>query len=294
MDEQKKAFKDKRSEAWRKAKQQNKQPTKKQLNNLVQKVHSMAVLPQQGSIQYLLVQGTIVGLTGNQAANEAVTLRTTNVMADPGTPTVAPASAVDGQSGNVALQFMSDPNTRPANSLTVNNVRYTPVNPGPGSRAPSTINVNGTVYTASVARRICKTLLEYALVSPGSLVDGGCNGGLAGDDCRVLAETELTCKVEGVCDSQTNPMKIGTVAMLIETTEKPIIGIFHQYALYGEGKSVHANNQLRWFGSSVDDNPAQFGGRQCVVSPEGHHIPLCVDTALPYMVSRKPTEEEMS
>ena len=92
----------------------------------------------------------------------------------------------------------------------------------------------------------------------------------------VLETTSDTCVVNGVGDSTIDEMPIGTVATKLQTTDGPIIGIFPQYALYLKGKTVHSTNQLRWFGTDVDDKPHQFGGTQCVCSPEGHVLPLSI------------------
>jgi hypothetical protein len=65
----------------------------------------------------------------------------------------------------------------------------------------------------------------------GSLIDGGCNGGLAGDDV-LITETHPFGKVNiiGIGDNliYNNPMC--TAAGLIQTSEGPVIGIMHNYA----------------------------------------------------------------
>ena len=81
--------------------------------------------------------------------------------------------------------------------------------------------------------------------------------------------------------------------MTVDTTEGPIIGIFHQYGFHLKGKTVHSNNQLRAFGCRIEDTPRPFGGEQCMYFPEGYAIGLTVDIALPYMSTSKPTEEDM-
>ena len=57
---------------------------------------------------------------------------------------------------------------------------------------------------------ISKHVLAY---HSGSLVDGGCNGGLEGDDVFVLEESMQLVNITGIADS-----KISTVAGLISTT----------------------------------------------------------------------------
>ena len=147
---------------------------------------------------------------------------------------------------------MSDPSTRNTNEMVINGRTY---HPQPCQvHASDTVSLNGQIWYAHVARRVCNSLHE-ARTAPGSLVDGGCNGGMAGDDCLVLDETTDTCVVHGVGGLEVSEMPIGTIAMKVDTTEGPIIGIFHQYGLHLKGKTVHSNNQLRAFGCRIEDTP---------------------------------------
>ena len=67
----------------------------------------------------------------------------------------------------------------------------------------------------------------------------------------------------GIADSKIESVLISTVAGLISTTEGPIIGIFHQYAAYGKGSTIHSVNQLRSFGLDVNDIPTScFDGKK--------------------------------
>ena len=93
-----------------------------------------------------------------------------------------------------------------------------------------------------------------------ALVDGGNNGGIAGENCLIIDETFQTVDVKGVGDGFIENIPIGTVAGLITTTGAPIVGYFPQYALYGKGKTLHSSNQLRAFGNTVDDCPTNCGG----------------------------------
>ena len=58
----------------------------------------------------------------------------------------------------------------------------------PSSRSNNTLVINGVTYReVHASTRICTTL-DYARASPGALIDGGCNGGMAGDDCHCLGD----------------------------------------------------------------------------------------------------------
>ena len=88
----------------------------------------------------------------------------------------------------------------------------------------------------------------------GSLIDGGCNGGLVGDDCIIL-ETHAFGKVDivGVGDNFIENVPLCTAAGLIQTSAGPIIGIMHNYAALGKGGSIHSPLQMQDFGLLIDE-----------------------------------------
>ena len=51
-----------------------------------------------------------------------------------------------------------------------------------------------------------------------------------------------------------------TAAALLDTQKGPIIGIFHEYAHHGKGKSLHAAGQMEWFNCKADDRSKVVGG----------------------------------
>jgi hypothetical protein len=50
--------------------------------------------------------------------------------------------------------------------------------------------------------------------------------------------------------------------------------IMSQYAISGEGKTIHSKTQLEHFGMIVHDSSRRTGGRQCIVTNEGYVLPL--------------------
>ena len=89
-----------------------------------------------------------------------------------------------------------------------------------------------------------------------SLIDCGCNGGLAGNDMKQIAVSDFQkVYVTGIQDNKCSDLLVGTGAGKIMSTDGPLIGIVHQYAFYDSGKSIHAPVQLAAFGQTVDDTP---------------------------------------
>jgi hypothetical protein len=136
---------------------------------------------------------------------------------------------------------------------------------------------------------------KQSLRSSGALIDGGANGGMSGADVRVISETLHTIDVTGLAEKTLSNLPVCTVAALIQTNKGPIIGIFHQYAHYGKGQTVHSSNQLKAFGIMVDDTPRHLpGGTQRLLTPEGYFIPISIRNGLPYIDMSPPTDEELS
>jgi hypothetical protein len=62
-----------------------------------------------------------------------------------------------------------------------------------------------------------------------SLVDRGANGGVAGNDVRVLFKTNCTVDIRGIDNHQLTDVPIGTVGGVVTTQKGPVIAIMHQY-----------------------------------------------------------------
>ena len=79
------------------------------------------------------------------------------------------------------------------------------------------------------------------------LIDRGANGGLAGADMRVIHTTPRKINILGIDDHELTGLNVVTAAALLDTQKGPIIGVFHEYAHLGKGKSIHASGQMEWF-----------------------------------------------
>ena len=111
----------------------------------------------------------------------------------------------------------------------------------------------------------------------------------------MAASTTLFADVKGIADAEVKDVPLCTVAGMIQTNSGPVIGIFHQYAHYGKGQTIHSPIQLEHFGLCVDDKCASLGcGSQTIVTPEGYVIPLRIVQGLVYMDMHPPSDEELS
>ena len=126
------------------------------------------------------------------------------------------------------------------------------------------------------------------------LIDRGANGGLAGADKRVIHTTPRKINIVGIGDHELTGLNVVTAATLLDTQKGPIIGVFHEYAHHGKGKSIHAAGQMEWFNCKVDDRSQHVGGTQSIQTSEGYVIPLFIEYGLVYMQSmRIPTDHDL-
>ena len=126
------------------------------------------------------------------------------------------------------------------------------------------------------------------------LIDRGANGGLAGADMRVIHTTPRKINIVGIDDHEVTGLTVVTAATLLDTQKGPIIGVFHEYAHLGKGRSIHAAGQMEWLNCKVDDRSQHVGGTQSIQTSEGHVIPLSIEYGLVYMHSmRVPTDHDL-
>ena len=145
---------------------------------------------------------------------------------------------------------------------------------------------------ASVTYRCTQAAASTTL--PGSLIDGGANGGLAGEDVRVLSYTDRSADITGIGDSHMEDVPIVTCAGVVQTTRGPIVIIMNQYAYYGKGSTMHSIGQLSHFGNTVDDKSAMIPGhQQRMVTVDQWVIPFQCRQGLIRMPMHPPTDEEL-
>ena len=148
---------------------------------------------------------------------------------------------------------------------------------------PSEINV-------SISYTVSKTNTERK----GSLVDRGANGGLAGNDIRIICKHNPPryIDVSGLDNHQVKDLEIVTAAGLAPSQRGPVIIILHQYAYLGLGNTIHSCIQLESFKNTVDDKSIYHKGLQIITTNDGYIHPLNFINGLPYLPLRPFTDEE--
>ena len=95
--------------------------------------------------------------------------------------------------------------------------------------------------------------------------------------------------IAGVAGDKLVNLKLVQAAVSVETMgDGPMIVIMSQCANYGHGQMVHSKGQMEHFGVIIDNKSCNAGGKQCVITPEGHVIPIhmcdglpCIDVSIP-------------
>ena len=126
-----------------------------------------------------------------------------------------------------------------------------------------------------------------------SLVDRGANGGIAGENVRIIAKSDRAVNVTGLGDHQVTDLHILSAGGVVPTQRGEVIVILHQYAYMPTQKTIHSSTQLEHFKNAVDDRSTKVqGATQSITTVEGYVIPLRFRNGLPYMPIRPYSDQE--
>jgi hypothetical protein len=149
---------------------------------------------------------------------------------------------------------------------------------------------DGVTYYAN--QHILYSASSHRQGRTGALIDRGANGGIAGEDVRVINRTGRQVDVQGIDNHQIVNIPIVTAGAVIKTQRGEVIAIMHQYAHTGKGKTIHSSGQLEWYKQLVDDRSIKVGGKQHIKTLDGYVIPLDIKSGLPYVKMRPYTDDE--
>jgi hypothetical protein len=161
--------------------------------------------------------------------------------------------------------------------------------------APTDVDIDGVVYSVKMADCVYRVSTNNHSEATGALIDQGANGGIAGNDCRVIEVNDQPhryVKVEGIDGNVMEQRRLITAGVVTHSNRGPMILIMHQYAHSGKGHSIHSSPQLEWNGIDVDDKSARVGGKKRLVTFDGFSIPINIRRGLPYIDMRPHTDQE--
>ena len=180
--------------------------------------------------------------------------------------------------------------TTARNTLTPGDIRR--VMSTASKRYQSATGTKPSKSTLDVKMHVTYTVSAHRSINQHSLIDRGSNGGVAGNDVRVISKSHRKVDICGIDNHQLNDVEIGTVGAYVETQKGPIIAIFHQYALYGKGTTIHSPGQFEHYKNDVNDKSVHVGGLQRIKTLDGYTIPLNIKNGLARMHMRPYTDEE--
>ena len=126
----------------------------------------------------------------------------------------------------------------------------------------------------------------------GSLIDRGANGGVAGDDVRIISKTDRCVDITGIDNHKISRIPIVTVGGVVKTHKGFVIVICPEYAGLCTGKTIHSSGQLEAFKNTVDERSRKIGGQQLIRTVDGFNIPLDIKNGLAYLDIRPFTDRE--
>ena len=153
-------------------------------------------------------------------------------------------------------------------------------NPSP-SDIRSLLSKNNT--RASNVHEVIYKVSAHDSSSDVSLVDRGANGGIAGNDVRVIEKLHRHVDVQGIDNHKMDNIPIVTAGGVTKTQRGEVILILNQYAYVGKGTSIHSSPQIEAYNNKVDDRAIKVGGKQVIETVDGYSIPLNIKNALTRM-----------
>ena len=117
-----------------------------------------------------------------------------------------------------------------------------------------------------------------------ALIDGGANGGIAGNDASKVAGTGIYIDLCGVDDHTVSNLELITAGAEVESQVGPIIIIMNQYARMIDGKSIHSSGQMAHYKVTVNEKSYKVTGEVPFIELlDGYRIPLSTINGLAYM-----------
>ena len=143
------------------------------------------------------------------------------------------------------------------------------------------MNINGKVFR-EVGKHVIYYLSKVSRSSVDSLVDRGANGGVAGNDVRVIAKhPDRTVDVRGIDNHEITHIPLVTAGGVTSTTSGEVIVIMHQHACHGKNKTIHSSPQIEHYENKVDDRSIKVGSGQHTTTLDNYKIPMSIRNALP-------------
>jgi hypothetical protein len=115
--------------------------------------------------------------------------------------------------------------------------------------APTDVDIDGIIYSVKMADCVYRVSTNNHSEATGALIDRGANGGIAGNDCRVIEvndQPQRYVDVEGIDRHIMERCRLVTAGAVTHSNGGPVILIMHQYA--HSGKATQSILHHNWNG----------------------------------------------
>jgi len=126
----------------------------------------------------------------------------------------------------------------------------------------------------------------------GTLVDQGANGGILGNDAKVIFKHNKTVDVTGIDNHELNSLPMVDATAKTITDKGPVILILRNYVYHGLNRTLHSAGQIEWFRNKVYNTSMKVGGRQVIKTVDGYYLPINIIQGLPYIHMEPNTVKE--
>ena len=187
--------------------------------------------------------------------------------------------------------------TSNAGSNSIHQALCNNINSDPPEAQTDDIHQNGHVYChvammANIQYHVNND--DLAQTCPGSPIDNGTNGGIAGADFHVIKTSNCLCDVTGLGDAKVNNLCMGTCAAKTSVKFDATSLAFSTNMQFMDMESlsmIPINTML--FGNKVDDFSKPLGGEQQDILTDGTIVPSFVHSSSTYMKTPYPTDDNM-
>jgi len=91
----------------------------------------------------------------------------------------------------------------------------------------------------------------------GTLVDPGANGGVLGNDAKVIFKRNKTVDVTGIDNHELNALPMVNATAKTITDKGPVILVLRNYAYHGLNQTLHSAGQIEWYLRVLRSSPYQ-------------------------------------
>ena len=152
--------------------------------------------------------------------------------------------------------------------------------------------MNGPI-SPPTERLVYKVTQHASRSMRGALVDRGANGGIIGNDAKVMFQYDSPgVDVCGIDNHKLTSLKLVDASAKTLSNYGPVIIIMRQFAYHGLQRTILSCPQIEHYKNKVDDVSMKVGGRQVIRCNDGFIVPINIINGLPYIEMTPHTDKE--